>query len=296
MIILAGGSKDHNMQRILNAVQSRDYGHQIIWSDHPQNLSFSFNALNGHTNIDLFNDGRHSMMIRYDVFQTRQDNTSHEMADAWYNAVKGWGMAMPHVALLNSTYDLGAEPNKARNLIWAKQVGFDVPDTHITNNPIPFLKSPENWIIKPVCGGIHTQCLQDYLTKTNHDLSALTAMPWIVQRKMAYPELRVFQVGPWQFALSIQNHGIDSRDNLANMKITAVDMPRSLQTPMEKLSQKLTLGFSAADFKTCPETGNYKFLEINTMPMITGYDNVLEGQLSDALALTLHKMQRTPRP
>jgi hypothetical protein len=43
------------------------------------------------------------------------------------------------------------------------------------------------------------------------------------------------------------------------------------------------LDFGAADFKTCPDTGSYRFLEVNSAPMFAGFDRVAKGCLSAAI-------------
>jgi hypothetical protein len=49
------------------------------------------------------------------------------------------------------------------------------------------------------------------------------------------------------------------------------------------LMNDLGLDFGAADFKRCPETGRHLFLEVNSAPMFSGFDQVLSGALADAI-------------
>jgi glutathione synthase/RimK-type ligase-like ATP-grasp enzyme len=302
MILLAGGQQDHNMRRVLDAVQARDFAHKILWTDRPQDLSFTFNANATDLSLSQLADSklRHSLFIRHDVFYDQNNceqlsefdlHTRSHISSAWYTAVKGWAMAAPNIRILNEGSPLGHEPNKLRNLPWAKEPGFDLPETIVTNDPTPFLKNSDQWIIKPVDGGAYTKVLSDYIEEQNSDLSLLRAMPWFYQEKLSYPEIRVFQAGEWQFAFNIHNDDIDSRIRNDSMNVSEASMPNELSAPMRALSGRLGLDYSAADFKTCPKTGRLKFLEINTMPMITGYDTAAGGQLSDALALTLNKLQ-----
>jgi hypothetical protein len=47
--------------------------------------------------------------------------------------------------------------------------------------------------------------------------------------------------------------------------------------------EHLGLDFGAADFKRCPETGDYRFLEVNSAPMFSAFDRVVSGALSGAI-------------
>lgn len=309
MIILAGAQSDHNIIRVLDAIKSRQYEHAVIWADRPQDLKFSFdihsNALDINSsettpsNISL--SDTHSMLIRHDVFTYRDDHHDlsflsvaerSDLAHAWYTAVKGVAMSTPNIRILNGENNLGSEPNKLRNLRWAQEDGFIVPKTIVSHNWRDFEKDPDHWIIKPIDGGDYTRNLLDIFNQGSDALNKLSYYPWIYQEKLTYPEIRLFQAGKWQFAFEIHNDDIDSRVRNNSMSIREVAVPETLKAPMRCLSHRLGLDYSAADFKTCPQTGHLKFLEINTMPMITGYDNAAGGALSDALALTLHKLQR----
>ena len=378
MIILAGGSSDHNINRILDAVQAREYDHMMIHTDRPANLCGIFNAeapcING---VDL-SKGKHSLFIRYDIFgaagndlaennldaanmalqNALTDAQRSKIASAWYDAIKGWAMAADNVTLINQASQ-SQDVNKIRNIQWAREAGFKVPTTHVTNDIAPFAQNAHQWIAKPVCGGAYTTCLSNLFDQasdrilgqtpsqaehqtpnqtpdqtkdqtqdpTNSQIQNQTkphpahatkggkgnhpartnapfphaqhipsahskAMPWIIQEKLAYPECRLYQVGDWQFAFAINNTLLDSRDRDGQMSITHVSVPPKLAAPMRALSKRLGLDYTAADFKTCPQTGDLKFLETNTMPMITGYDTAAGGELSDALALRLRKLQR----
>ena len=75
-----------------------------------------------------------------------------------------------------------------------------------------------------------------------------------------------------------------------------VPPPPELVEAMTKLTDKLGLDYAAADLKTNPRNGRLEFLEVNTMPMFTGYDDAAKGKLSDAIFLTLRKMEKRAAP
>jgi hypothetical protein len=97
--------------------------------------------------------------------------------------------------------------------------------------------------------------------------------------------LRLFYIGGYLYAFTVDSATLDSRAD-GNMKLTPVEPPAKLAGSMCKLAARMGLDYCAADFKTCPRRGLI-FLEINTMPVYTGYDDTIEGRLSDAILLTL---------
>lgn len=180
------------------------------------------------------------------------------------------------------------EMSKPRALVLAKECGFSTPETWITSQFNQFADK-DNYIAKPVGGGDYTRRLSDM----PEDLGD---RPWIVQEKLQYPELRLFRAGKHYLAFEIASEVLDYRttDKFSMKEVTP---PAALVAAMEKLTGKLGLDYAAADLKTNPRTGALEFLEINSMPMFTGYDNAAKGRLSDAILLTLESLKtRKPRP
>lgn len=282
MLLIVGGRKDHNIARLADAADHRRHPYKIVHTDSGLSVAWDMaRAADIVINGETFNARNASLFIRYDVFGSGGDSKN---ADAWYDALKGWALADQRIGLLNRRNEnLGV--NKPRALIWARQAGFAVPATVITND-FNLFADKNRYIAKPVEGGAHTQLLDECEDNSR---------PWIVQEKLDYPELRVFRAGPHYFGFEINGTTLDCRaDN--NMRINEAPVPPDLRDSMEKLTGRMGLDFAAADFKTCPVTGKKLFLEINTMPMFTGYDLVAEGRLSDAMILTLRGLERGAAP
>jgi hypothetical protein len=96
------------------------------------------------------------------------------------------------------------------------------------------------------------------------------------------PDLRVYRVGEAWFAFELRSEKLDYRVD-ADVKITALTPPSDLTRPLGRLMEHLGLDFGAADFKHCPETGDYRFLEVNSAPMFSAFDRVASGALSGAI-------------
>ena len=274
MLLIVGSSKDHNTTRLADAARARGVVHRLIHCDTDPAPAVHWQPgtadiiINGET----FATKGTSLFIRYDVFSV--DDADRK--NAFFDSLRGWAEANPEVGLLNRRNET-MEMNKPRALVLARDCGFDVPETFVTSDFNRFANK-DRYIAKPVSGGSYTRLLSDVDTKTDR--------PWIVQEKLDYPELRLFRVGKYYFAFSIESELIDYRVD-KNPALREVDPPLELVAAMQKLTDKMGLDYAAADFKTDPKTGRLKFLEINTMPMLAGYDNKAQGRLSDALCLVV---------
>lgn len=277
MLLIVGGSQDHNINRLAHAAEARGAAHRVIHTDAQPAPSVTWSP--GSTTITIngesFDAKGTSLFIRYDVF----GDVSDAQKSAFFDTIKGWAAAYPDVGILNRANET-LEMSKPRALVEAERCGFDIPKTTITND-FNLFANRTDFIAKPVSGGAFTKVLSD--------MPDTVDQPYIVQEKLSYPEMRLFRVGEHYFAFEIQSEVVDYRAN-DNFSMVEVPAPDKLVLALSLLSNKLGLDYAAADLKTNPKTGTLEFLEINTMPMFTGYDNVAEGRLSDAMFLTLRNL------
>lgn len=287
MLLIVGGSKDHNCNRMAETARSNGVAYRQYFTDIDiPAVSWEFDENILRINGEAFYPSETMLFTRYDVFSVREPNAhpNQQIRNSnWYSTIKGWALANPEVAVLNRGNE-NMEVSKPRVLGRAKELGFDVPKSWITNDFNAFA-SKDNYIAKPVSGGAHTVLLSDLVREHGEK----TPSPYIIQEKMIYPEMRLFRAGSEYFGISINNETLDSREG-KNLKMEEVDVPEHIIKAMKRLTNELGLDYSAADLKTCPETGKLMFLEINTMPMMTGYDNVLNGYLSLAIIDVLEEM------
>jgi hypothetical protein len=288
MLLIAGGSKDHNIARLARAAAREGAAHRVILTDSDPAPALAFDPCGEeiYINGESFAPENTSLFLRYDVFGGDPARTG-----ALHDALKGWAQARPAVRMFNGGNE-GADVNKVRNLRLAREAGLAVPRTLVTadfNAAAITSAGRENWIVKPIEGGSYTRTLPAADAMTRGE----PARPCFVQERLAYPELRLFRVGEKLFAFAIDAATIDSReDRAAELRETAP--PENLAAPFRALTKKLGLTYAAADFKTRPGSGELLFLEINTMPMFTGYDDAAQGRLSAAMVEFLTR--RAPAP
>lgn len=274
MILIIGGSGDHNLKRLADAAAVRQAPFRFIVTDADPApvISWQPGSADITINGETFGATGTGLFIRYDVFSDKDPASKA----AFYDALKGWAEACPAVGLLNRANET-LEVSKPRALVLAKDCGFDVPQTWITDDFNRFADKSQ-FIAKPVAGGDYARPLSE-MTETPD-------RPWIVQEKLVYPELRLFRVGPHFFAFKISSSVLDYRTS-DEFEMEEVTPPKELVESMRRLTDRMGLDYAAADLKTDPKTGKLLFMEINTMPMFTGYDDRAQGRLSDALFLTL---------
>jgi glutathione synthase/RimK-type ligase-like ATP-grasp enzyme len=284
MLLIVGGSRDHNIQRLAVAAADAHVAHRLIHTDSDPLPAIYFEPDSDkiEINSEEFRAADISLFIRYDVFGGRP-----EINSALYDAIKGWAQAN-NVRCFNSAND--ADVNKTRNLYAAHKLGFAIPKTCITAefNTLGQKLNPQDWIVKPVEGGSYTRLLSAALKGGDNRVS-------FVQETLSYPEVRLFRVGEKFFAFRIDAGTLDCRVD-REMDLVEIAPPAELLEPMKKLSDRLGLTYSAADFKTHPATGQLVFLEINTMPMFTGYDDAANRKLSAAMVEFLNRPQQQPTP
>ena len=283
MLLIVGSKEDHNVNRLADAAKWRGHPYRLIHTDAdpPPSITWKPGSPDITINGETFSAEGSSLFIRYDVF-SKDDEAKKS---AIFDALRGWAAAYPAVGMLNRANE-SLEMSKPRALVLAKECGFDVPPTWITSD-FNFFADKEAWIAKPVSGGDYARLLTDMPGNADR--------PWIVQEKLVYPELRLFRAGSHYLAFEVTSEALDYRTT-QDFTLKEVTPPPALVEAMQKLTSRLGLDYAAADLKTNPRTGRLEFLEVNTMPMFTGYDDAAQGRLSDAIFLTLKKMEKGAAP
>lgn len=287
MLLIVGSKGDHNINRLADAAEWRKVPHCVIYTDAepPPSVTWKPGSPDITINGETFAAKGTSLFIRYDVF-SKQDAAQKA---AFYDALRGWSEAYPAVGMLNRGNE-NMEMSKPRALVLAKECGFETPETWITTIFNQFADRGD-YIAKPVAGGDYARSLDEMPDTADR--------PWIVQEKLKYPELRLFRAGPHYLAFEINSAVLDYRTT-QDFTLKQVEPPQELVEAMKKLTAAMGLDYAAADLKTNPRTGRLEFLEVNSMPMFTGYDDAAQGRLSDAILLTLNKLktpaERKPKP
>jgi hypothetical protein len=220
--------------------------------------------------------------MRHDVFlpQRSKSRSAYPATINWYYAVKGWELAHGQVKGFNKRA-AAADSNKLQNLYLARQVGFAVPPTLVTNSVGRLHGLPAGpKIQKPAAGGEHTTSLAQ-LRRRLAEADALARYPRFVQERLKRPELRVYRIGDAFLSFLIRSPDLDYRER-NRVRLEFATAPTGLETKLRSLTDALGLDFAAADFMRNTR-GDYCFLEVNTQPMFAAFDAAAGGRLCDAI-------------
>lgn len=297
MLIIAGGDGDPDLKWLADAAEHRGLPHLLCFCNSHSPSSFHWDLRSNTLTIngqEIPKEGA-CLYLRYSMYDRYGEDSIDDcqrLVESWYQTLKGWSHACPSVGMFNRhAYVL--DVNKPYNLFLAQKCGFSVPDTVVLNGNFDaqsdVLSELGECIVKTPGDGEQTKLLSDLKHDNAHDKRLFQARPWMVQSKLLYPEMRIFQVGDWQFAFSIQAETLDSRVDDGQV-LQEIDVPEHLRAPMRAMTKELGMDYAAADFKTCPKTGEYVFLEVNSAPTFSGYDAKAGGRLSDAMVLHLKSL------
>lgn len=295
MIVVAGGDTDPNIGILARRLASRPIPHLVLCVGASSSPRLTWRLGDDRLWVDDIDVRPTAVFLRHDVFTHQRDRqpASQKRASRWYQTMLSWALAHEDVALLNRGYG-ARHASKPYILHLAQRLGLDIPETLISNDLHALDAMDEaGWIAKPVNGGEYTRLLADLGTDEpwRHQCGA---EPTIVQRRLVGPELRIYRVGGRWFAFELRSQALDYRTTM-DAAISAVPAPADLTAPLEQLMDRLGLDFGAADFKACPETGRYLFLEVNSAPMFVAFDRVVAGALCDAILDWLVAVQRGSR-
>lgn len=278
-LLLGGGHADPNLNVLAQAAQALDV--EVLDARVAQDggPGFTWNLDAGTAVIDGRVLQPTCAFVRHDVFTPGQGDRQM----GWYQAVAGFVQANPEIRVFNRNMSLVAQ-NKPAALCAARSVGLAIPSTIVTNEKAQLLADPDGAIAKPVAGGGYCLSLRDAIERAEVRQERL-AMPALVQKRLAAPEVRVYVIGQETFAFEMRTESLDYR--------VKQDVELILREPPEEASalrclmKKLQMDFGAADFKTDPETGRLTFLELNTSPMFARFDYDSQGQLCRAMVRAL---------
>jgi glutathione synthase/RimK-type ligase-like ATP-grasp enzyme len=182
---------------------------------------------------------------------------------------------------------------KVYQLKIAMELGFDVPDTLVTNNPEEALEfhkkhGPSGTIFKAF-GGTPEAWRETRLLGEDEisNIEKVKFAPVIFQEYVKGIDLRVTVVGDKIFPAAIEvepgNYDVDFRMNYDHMSIRRAELPKGLCTKIRKFMKKTGLVYGAFDFKKTPDD-NYVFLEVNPAGQWLFIENKTNQKITDAMA------------
>jgi hypothetical protein len=167
----------------------------------------------------------------------------------------------------------------------ARLVGFRIPRSCLTNSPDTaqaFLDTcSEGAIFK---GASSTKTWAAHYEPAVHRsrLPLVARCPTLFQERIVGPDVRVHVVGSHTFAEMIESPSIDYRRVRGNV-YHPTTLPTGISAGCTSLSNMFSVPFLGIDFKVQRSSGDWFFLEANTMPCYQGYDRRTGGAIATAL-------------
>ena len=287
-LLIVGGDADPNITALLSAADRSGVSYRELLVGKSTHPSLTWDIASGTLMLDGEALECSAAFVRYDVFTALQDRqaSSQYRALAWHTAITGWLAAHPEVFIFNRR-NLNQVTNKPLVLKLARDCGLAVPQTLITNDRerLASFLLDESGVVKPINGGGYCEPLAEVLERTPVK-DGRVAAPAIVQHRLVPPEIRIYGIGNRYFAFNVISPELDYRST-QNCRVESSDVPVQLTERFGALLERLGLDFAAADFKTCPDTGELLFLEVNTGPMFVAFDQATNGELCHTMIQTL---------
>ena len=192
-----------------------------------------------------------------------------------YYTLEGIYRLLSNKHWFNNVYAIRNAENKIYQLLVAKEVGFKIPTTLISNRyeGIDRFLKYGNHIIKPVHNArimdkkcpriVYTSEITQMVSKDEAEFN-INYLQNKIEKKC---DVRATFVGHKCFAVAIdsqvlQETRIDWRNGEHLLEHTPITLPHDIQEKCLKLMSNLCLNFGAIDF-ILDRQGNYVFLEIN---------------------------------
>lgn len=281
MMLLAGSPRDPNIVRMHDALRLRGYEFFTVDTDkNPLLWDVSNDTLMAGTReLEFTKVFSRPNVFGYDLVK---DTAQHQTTSVWHELLHECAVSRG-ANVLNKEY--GIQPTKKMgNLLRAKEAGFDIPETYVTNrSDLRGHVDATTFVVKPVPGGQHTKLLSDVA-------DPFVNGPCFVQRRMQQPEVRIYKIGPQAHVFKMHTDSLDYRER-QDVKVEYVIDPAPYAEYIEslhKLADTLQMDYCSVDLKS---TGNdsYVFLEINAMPMFAAFDMHCGMKISTAIADYLHE-------
>jgi len=207
---------------------------------------------------------------------------------------------------VNTVEAIRSAENKVYQLVLAKEIGFQLPKSIITNVTSDarafYLNNKERCIIKPIKSGLVAGSDEEGVIFTNEvkldsqNIERIQRCPVYLQSMiLKQGDIRTTVVGNKIFAAMIHSQEVvesqvDWRKSSLPLRHTKITLPADIIEKCLQLTKKLNLNFGAIDF-ILDEDGNYIFLEINPNGQWAWIEKQLNYCISDEITTLLAEKQ-----
>jgi glutathione synthase/RimK-type ligase-like ATP-grasp enzyme len=216
-----------------------------------------------------------------------------------YYTLEGIYRILDKAKWVNNIFNIRNAENKIYQLLLAKSIGFNIPNSLISNISSKafafFVGNDESCVIKPIKTGLIEAEKEEGVIFTSkvifnsNNIDRVQACPVYLQNLVEKEgDVRVVVVGEKIFAAFIHSQDyeeatIDWRKADFPLKHSLIELPPDIEEKCQLLLSKLDLNFGALDFVLDRE-GNFIFLEINPNGQWAWVERQLNLKISDEIA------------
>lgn len=278
-LLIAGGQQDPNVVTLLQRALLRKL--KVVPLLIAKDSIPSFYWANGKADIEI-DDKKYrfrAAFSRRNVFHDWKPEDTHS-GEAWFAAIQGYLISNPKIRILNRSCQ-STITNKLAVLVEAKKMGLTIPETIVTNQLDRLdTKQYKKFIAKPVAGGGYCIPLEEAVTDQTFR-KGISAMPAIVQHKIHGADIRIYRIGKQWFGFRLTSSYLDYRQN-NDVKIEMLKtLPQKIIKPLALLLDAMKMDWAATDFKE--NKNELVFLEVNSQPMFSRFDECAKGKVCDAI-------------
>lgn len=223
------------------------------------------------------------------VMQAGDVNTALRHANAVDDLLMGWAELTPAL-VINRPSAMAPNNSKPYQLEQIRRLGFQVPDTLITTDPIAVRSFWErhNTVIYKSISGIRSRVSR---LKLEH-LERLADVAWCPTQFQQYipgKDYRVHVIDESIFACEITSQSDDYRyvaSDADEIEILDYSLPEAIAVQCQRLATALNLTFAGIDLRCTPD-GEWYCFEVNPSPGYSYYQRATGQPISMAIAQVL---------
>jgi hypothetical protein len=309
-ILIVGEESDPHIERVSNILTRLGANINFFNINNPSNYTVNIEYSNSSNNMEAFVNDLKFRFSEIDVVwwrikpsilypkNSKEDYIWSEFAyREWISVIDSFYFFMPNALWINPRNSNFNINEKVIQLFLAKQLGFNIPPTLISNDPFKISNFIEGnkksiykvltWFLEYPNKLIFTSPVDS--KKVIDSADSIKVCPGIFQREIEKSfEIRVTTVGRKIFSVKIDSQTLeetklDWRRNQFEVPYSIYNLPNKMNELINKMNIKLGLHFAAYDFIVTPNDEFY-FLEINPGGQWLWIEDKTNLQISKALA------------
>jgi hypothetical protein len=164
--------------------------------------------------------------------------------------------------------------------------GWRIPETCLTSDPAEALDFVRGCRAGAIFKGASATKTWATVFEPHHEsrLPRLVDLPVLFQERIVGPDVRIHVVGDRSFGELIDSPVLDYRTVRGINDYRPLVVPPDIADGCARLTEHCRVPLVGVDFKVDRATGEWFFLEANSMPCFEGYDERAGGAISRAIA------------